>query len=150
MAQERFHNYEAGIISFSENRRLSGILSPGRYYGFDTFVSTGTLTFKLQHLSGYVRTDIDGLAEAAAGIFVTPQGTVVTEDAEVTGFTVVTNVANAFERIDAVIAEHSHVESGGGAAATYSVIQGATGGPVAPALTDPPNPSIIRVSICTR
>lgn len=145
MAQERYHNYNRPLASWDENRRFAGILYPGRYYGFDTFNDTAALVFELQHTaaSGYRHVDISEAYEDYFGAWVTTQGVVIKETASITGLTVVTNAANAFERIDLVVGTHQWDASAGGSAAAYSIIQGPNGGPTEPALTNPEKQVII-------
>ena len=146
MTQTRFHNYKRPVTTFEENRRTVGIIGSGRYAGFDTFTQLLSLTFSLDH------TAIDGIrhiseAEAYenyAGVYVTPQGLIIKEDATITsGLTALTNAANAFERIDAIVATHEWNNTIGGNAATYSVIKGADGGPVYPDATNPQKQTIL-------
>lgn len=146
MTQTRSLNYQRPVSSFDENKRFVGILASGRYAGFDTFATTGSLTFSLDHSS------IDGIrhvdeSEAYldyAGVYVTPMGVVIKEDDIITsGLTCTSNAANAFERIDAIVATHEWNNTAGGNAATYSVIAGASGGPVKPDATNPQKQTII-------
>lgn len=147
MAQTRYHNYNRPVASFAENARFVGILETGRYRGFDTLVTTASLVFKLQHTSvdGKKHVDESEALGNYSGIFITPQGVVIKEDGEITGLTVDTNAANAHERLDVVVATHVWDATAGGTAATYSIIKGALGGPVEPALTNPETQTKIGV-----
>lgn len=138
MAQKVYHNYKGSIEAFEFNKLFLGLLAPGRYRGFDGFTATGSLTFELLHTTTGINQTTQALGlTTPTGIAMTKQGNVVQEDANITGLSIGTNGANAFERIDVVYLEHEHTLVIGGAPAIYGVIQGANGGPVEPALTNP-------------
>lgn len=145
MSQTRSLNYNRGVTSFDENKRFAAILPTGRYRGFDTFNDTAALTFELQHtaIDGFKYVDESEAYGNYSGVYKTPQGVIISEDAAITGLVCGTNAANAFERIDIVVATHEWNNTPGGDAATYSVIQGANGGPVIPAMTNPEKQTII-------
>lgn len=135
MSQQRFHNYEDGLVSFTEISRFAGILPPGRYRGFDNISIDGTWAFSVRHIAtGYTKIDSSESATTPHGIYVTPQGTIITENATIGSYTVDSNAANAFERIDALVASHSYDASTGGSAATYSIVKGALGGAAYPSV----------------
>jgi len=143
MAQSIYYNYKAGLNSNDFNKVLLGVHEPGRYRGFDTLTPT-TLSFTLSHsVTGIVQTRENLTQTNPTGILVTKQGFVIQEDATITGLACLTNGANAFQRIDLVICEHEDVNVIGGQAAVYSVIKGADGGPVVPALPNPEKQIIV-------
>lgn len=133
MAQQRFINFKDPISSFNANKKYLGIIPASVYRGFDTFTALGGLNFKLTHgITGNVFLNVDLTSSAVTGIWVTKAGEVIQEDGEI-DLAIQTNAGNAFQRIDAVVGRHNHdVINVGGLPAVYSVVKGATGGPVAP------------------
>lgn len=135
MAQKLFHTYKAGLQSNDFCNWLLGVLEPGRYRGYDNLVHSGGTTFSLNHgTTGIIQTLENLSLSNATGIVFTKQGVVIQESEEITGLSIASNAANAFERIDVVYLDHQDVNIIGGQAATYSVVQGANGGPVIPSL----------------
>ncbi len=139
MAQIRFHNYQRPVDSFDENRRLLGILQPGRIRGFDGIASFSGLGAVIGHSgTGIVQTNANNVAQTGpVGVWVAPIGTIVQETGNLASITFTTNAGNAAERIDAVYGEHQWLASIGGQAAVYGVAQGAAGGPVKPTVSNP-------------
>ena len=133
MAQRVYFNYQQALGSYEFGREKLGILFPGRYCGFDTKAYTG-LTLALTHAaSGIVQTDASGTQTAKTGSYMTPQGSVIQEDAQVTIGAVASNTSGN-PRIDLITAEYIKPVSGS-TAATYQVVTGTPGAiPVAPAL----------------
>lgn len=145
MAQIRFHNYQRPVDSFDENRRILGPLQPGRYRGFDGLANISGLTAEIAHnITGIQETNSDNTTQTAAtGAWLTNQGVVVQEDANIAALTFVAN-GSANPRIDVIYGEHDWLASPGGQSAIYGVIQGTPGTtPVAPALSSPVNQVIL-------
>lgn len=145
MAQVRFHNYQRPVDSFDENRRILGPLQPGRYRGFDGLANISGLTAEIAHnITGIQETNSDNTTQTAAtGAWLTNQGVVVQEDANIAALTFVAN-GSANPRIDVIYGEHDWLASPGGQSAIYGVIQGTPGTtPVAPALSSPVNQVIL-------
>lgn len=139
MAQKRYHNYQRPVDSFDENRRLLGLLQPGRYRGFDGIASFSGLGAVIGHSgTGILQTNSDNTTQdGPVGIWVSPIGTIVHEPGNLASINFASNAANGFERIDAVYGEHQWLASPGGQAAIYGVAQGANGGPVKPVVSNP-------------
>lgn len=142
--EKRFHNFKRPLTSFDEDERLLGLVEPGRYRGYDTFIPSG-LTFTLAHdNTGIQKTKQDLTLTDKTGILVTPQGNIIHEDEPVGApFVVGSNAANSFKRIDLVIYEHEFLASPGGQAGIYSILQGPDGSETEPALTNPEKTIII-------
>lgn len=136
MTQFRDRERKTAVDSYLLARMHQAIVAFGRFQGFDTLTNISGLNFDLSHAGGafknYARDTYNPTNNL--GIWKTRQGVVVGEDAAIS-LTAVTNGANAFERIDAVVGQHQYSDTvTGGDAATYAVVQGANGGPVAPAI----------------
>ena len=145
MAQRILPNYQDDLGSFEHSRQFAGILPAGRYCGFDTIDATG-LNFGILHdVTGFFETLVDGSVSGnKMGALVTRQGMRVHETSDIGGLSCASNASNPFERIDLVIAEHLYADGApGGTPLIYSVLQGANGGPVAPALPSPEKQFII-------
>jgi hypothetical protein len=125
--QERFHNYNRPLLSFEENKRILGMLWPGRYCGFSgTIMGTNTIT--LTHgQGGIVETLLNQTVTLPKGVYVTRQGVVIKETDVIGPLPIASNASNAFKRIDTIVAEHEISQVAGGTAAIYSVIQGPDG-----------------------
>jgi hypothetical protein len=146
MSQTRFHNWQRAVDSFQENRRLLGVVSHGRYCGFDGITNIVGLTCDIAHVSGIVQTEADNIsATNAKGVWVTRHGGVMQEDASIPGLTFAAN-PSADPRIDLVYGEHQwNGVLPGGQAAIYGVITGtAATTPVVPTVADP----LIQVALC--
>lgn len=137
MAQQRFHNYQRALTSLDENHRLIGILEPGRYRGFDAMSGTGLSPVFEHSVNPASRTELNQSVKTGLGVALSRQGTVIVEDANITGLSVGSNSANGADRIDVLFMEHVFTEVAGGQAAIYGIVQGANGGPVEPALPNP-------------
>lgn len=137
MAQIRFHNYQRPLVSFDENMRALGFVGPGRVCGFDTMSIVGGNTLAIAHTATGVKpTLLDGTGGTLRGVVQSRQGNFIQEDAAI-NINVDFNVANANDRIDLLIMQHSFIDSVGGAAAVYSIIKGVLTGAEEPALSDP-------------
>lgn len=145
MAQKRFNEYQAVLISDDDNKEKFGQSPAGRYAGFDTITYAGSgSTFGLSHeTTGITPTKANGTVQTRTGVMVSNAGVVIHEDSGITGLTLGTNVGNATARIDLIVMTHSYILSAGGSAATYSVIQGTFGTYRAPALANPATQVII-------
>jgi len=137
MAQLRLRDYQEPLGSFEHNIMNLGMHSPGRYRGFDTIQMTGTLSFTLAHNKGIIYKDPNGVNNGPAGVYVTPQGTVIMETTSLPGFAVDSNAGNTSDRYDLLVAEHQYLENPGGNTAVYSIIKGPIGSTALPALGSP-------------
>lgn len=136
--QLRFRNYKHKILSFEHNISVLLNQGAGRLFGFDTIEPTNTLEFKLKHTgTGLSYKDPLNTLIGPVGVIITPQGVVIGETEELTGFTIDSNIGNSEIRYDAIICEHNFVSVVGGQAATYSILKGAVGNPIKPVLSDP-------------
>lgn len=143
MTQVRFHNYKRPVVSFDENQRLMGIIKSGRYAGFDTMTNVSGLSFEIAHTkTGVIKSKVDLTQTPRIGVIVTPQGTIINEDANL-ALSVDTNAGNANIRVDLIVYTHNHVIASGGAAATVSIIKGALGSFTKPALPSPAIQTVI-------
>ena len=136
MAQERFWNWKDDDLTFRLNWRDLGIHEAGRYRGFDWTPVAG-MSFQFNHAAtGVVKTKADYTASPNIGVWLTKQGCMITEDANVTVGTV--NPTSSLPRIDLIVGRHQYVYSVGGAFATYAILQGTPNAvPVAPTLPFP-------------
>jgi len=145
MAQTRFHNYKRPVVSFDENQRLMGIVKSGRYAGFDTMTAVAGLNFEIAHTkTGVQKVKQDMSLTTKTGVFITPQGTIVNEDANI-ALSVDTNAGNAQIRVDLVIYTHNHVAVTGGSAAVPSIVKGALNSFTKPALPNAATQTIIGI-----
>ena len=145
--QTRYHNYKRGLISIDENQRLLGIIKSGRYAGFDTMANISGLSCEINHTqTGIQKTKLDLTQTPLTGVFVTPQGTIINEDAAI-NVVFDTNSGNAQSRADLIIYSHNHVTTPGGANALLSIIKGPIGSFVLPALPNPATQTIIGVMV---
>jgi hypothetical protein len=131
--------FEQPLISITENNRISGLVAAGRYRGFDTLIpkpSNSVLHFAIGHGPDSVTRYTQNLvAIPNMGIFVTPQGTVIGDDAETPALNISSNLT-ANPRWDAIVATHQHEQISGGVAALYSVVPG----------TPAPSPSLPTIN----
>lgn len=129
MAQKVLANFQEQINSAIFNRMHWKRAERGAYCGFNVFSpDAGQLTFDLGH-TGFTAVDDDGEYTDPLGIVVTKQGIIIQEDADITGLTCLTNGSNGSDRYDAVVVNHTKVNTPGGAAATYSIKKGANSYP---------------------
>ncbi len=141
MSQKVFQNFKFALDSNNFNNWFLGVLEPGRYRGFDS-ITTSTLSFTVIHTgTGIKQTKEDLTQTNETGILITKQGMVIQEDAAITSLTCVTN-SGLSARVDLVVCTHEDVNTIGGQAATYSVIQGAPGGAI-PSLPNPTKQTIV-------
>lgn len=144
--QTRLRDYKEPILSFDHNIVNLGLHNAGRYCGFDTLVPVTQLGFKIQHiLTGIRYKNPINTTIGPMGVVMTPQGVIIAEDGEVTGLSIVSNAGNNETRYDLLIMTHNQVNIAGGQVATYSVIQGPSGNPIKPILTDPYHQTAIGV-----
>lgn len=135
--QTRNWNFKADDKTRDINRWLTGVLAPGRYFGYD-FNPTANMNLNLVHTStGFKDVDHTPAESVFQSLVITRQGVVVKEDAAIT----INGVANGDAtnpRIDIVVLTHQINEVAGGSQALYSIITGTPAAtPVAPALTSP-------------
>jgi hypothetical protein len=137
MAQIRLRDYKEPLTSFNHNI-MQFTRKPGRFVGFDTLVQTATLGFNLAHAAtGTTYKDEVQNTIGPAGVIMSTQGVFIIETATITGFTVDTNAGNTTDRVDLIVCNHQFLNLSGGQAATYSIIKGPIGNPVAAALPNP-------------
>lgn len=124
MAQSRFTKYQDPINSLPLNEKYVGILEPSVYKGFDAIQSRAGLNITLNHTTtGELFTNLDGTQTPRRGVWLTRQGVVVKEDANIT--VAITPNPNNFERWDILVGEHLHDElNPGGLPAGYVVLPG--------------------------
>lgn len=145
MAQKRLYNYKQPINSDDFAMGWLGVLSKGRYTGFDALANISGLDFEISHnLTGVVITNSALSQSNPTGSLITPQGQMVQEDANV-ALTAATNSGNGSDRNDLIIFEHEYVLSAGGVDGTYSIIQGPGGSTALPALTNPEKQIILGI-----
>lgn len=143
MAQKRYFNYKDDDSTFDFNQSTVGIIDAGRYRGFE-FDQLPGLSLNLIHTdaTGIVKVALDGVTETTYGLWVSRQGTIVTEDA-----TIVLPIAAgdpSLPRIDLIVGQHKYDPIIGGAVAVYVVITGTPSAtPSEPALTIPTQQTII-------
>lgn len=137
MAQYRFRQHRDELDSYQENQALLGVRRKGIITGFEIFNPSSALTFDLAHDDGGFILPIEGASNKdPVGAWVTNENTLIIEDSEILGFTVVAN-ASGNPRIDAIYGQHSYSSVVGGAAATYGIITGTPAAtPQIPSLSD--------------
>lgn len=145
MSQKRFHEWKTVLSSDDENKAHLGQYFPGRYCGFDRIGYGGSgSNFTLFHGYGVTPTKANGTLQSLTGVYCTPAGVVISEDASIAFTGLTTNVGNATDRIDLLVANHAYgVVTPGGAAATYTIIPGSFGAYVAPTLPNPLTQTIL-------
>lgn len=142
--QNRLRNYQNAILSFQHNVFNLGMHSTGRYMGFDTINKIGGLQFYLGHSGSNLEyTDPNSTPYGPIGVFLTPQGTIIMEDANIGPFQVDGNGGNAEYRYDLIYAQHDQVELSGGQDATYYLIKGPMNNPIRPQMPDHTRNTII-------
>lgn len=124
--QFRFHNFNRPLVSFDENLRLLGAISFGRLAGYDSVVFTGNTATISHNLTGVAWVKLDGSPGEIRSCAISANGTFIHEDAAI-DVNVDFNAANAFERVDLLVLNHSFLASTGGSDAYYSVLKGADG-----------------------
>lgn len=144
MAEKRFFNYQDVISSLDQGQAILGFVPAGRYYGFDEIDNQSGLSFTIEHSRPLVKT-LANLTQESVGVIQTPQGQAIHFDSGTGTLSIQTNSSNAFERLDIVVYEHEWVNTVGGANGTFSVIKGADGGPVLPALPNPEKQIIVGI-----
>lgn len=136
MAQRVFWNYQEALTSFDLGKMLAGILFPGRYTGFDTKSNPSALNLSLTHAAtGIQQSDINGSLTTKTGVWISPQGSVIQENATVVIGSVAAN-SSGNPRIDLIIGDYLKPVSSS-ASATYAIVTGTPAAtPVAPANPD--------------
>jgi len=149
----QFSKYKDPVLSWDRLLERSGIMPPGRYRGFDT-IKPGTpvggkISFKLSHDStGVIIKTKDGLLSDRTGISITPQGTIIHEEGEVSIASLVIDYnTDTKGRRDIVVLEHLYKDNIPGVnPPTYLVIKGTPADtPVAPAYTSPLSQVVLGV-----
>jgi len=136
--QKRYHEYRGNLISYDEDTRLLGIITPGRYRGFDTLVPVTSLTFNLTHeQTGINEYDAAGNAIGKSAVICTKQGVIIRENQTIGPFAVDTNVGNTSDRYDFIVISHQYISVQGGETANYEIIKGPLNNASFPVLTDP-------------
>lgn len=138
--QKRFKEWQQPLVSDDANKAEMGKTWPGRICGFDRigYVGSGS-TFSVGHDTGGITpTDIAGVVGTRTGVWVSPQGVVITEDEAIPGLTLATNAGNSAIRYDLLIATHTYSNIVvGGNPATYAIVQGPSNNPVLPSVPSP-------------
>jgi hypothetical protein len=137
--QKRSWNYKADDKTRDINRWLTGLLSPGLYFGFD-FAPSANMNLTLNHnTTGFKDVDDQHPTPVESGfqsLVVTRQGVFVKEDAAIT-INGITNGDATHPRVDVVVLSHRINEVAGGETALYSIIEGVPAAvPAAPAPTN--------------
>lgn len=138
MPQKRSYDFLADDDTASLNRWRNGLFNPGVYFGYD-FAASANMNLGLNHATtGFTDVDKNGAIVTGQALVVTRQGFIIKEDSPALAIGPVTNGDATHPRIDVVVLTHAYIETGGGAQALYSIIQGTpAASPVAPALTAP-------------
>lgn len=152
MAQRQFTTHEYEVVSFELREALLGLLTPGRYCGYDAIevdiAPNGTIPINITHALTGVKKGSNATPPVLSnniGVAITTQGTIIHEDSAVS-VAPTKNTDADYERLDVVYMEHSYVQVPGTNPAIYGVKAGNPGTsgvpPVEPAL-DSPNKQII-------
>lgn len=139
MAQQRFFNYKDDDLTWTLSRETLTLHKPGLYAGFDAVLGP-SMVLTLNHantgLKSYSKTHV---ADAAYGVVISRQGTIVREDSSLT-FNIAANAGEA--RFDLIYMEHEYMDVQGGVAAVFGLVQGtpaasSVNAPLHPALPNP-------------
>ena len=136
MAQFQDYCFDQPDATKRMNFKRFGPIPYGLYRGFD-FVPSANMNLGLAHNVSNVfkETKTDATQTNALGVIITPMGVDIKEDAAIS---LSISVTTTHPRIDIVVVTHEQVQTSGGSAAVYSIIQGvAAASPVAPVLTFP-------------
>lgn len=136
MAQRVFWNWKDDDLTVDLVRWFNGIHERGRYRGFDDGGYSGLELILNHNISGMIRVDKDLVTSAISGLLITPQGSIVQEDAPVH---LNISAGDSQDRIDLVVFQHSYVVTPGGQPGVYVVYQGNPS--VAPVAPNPTNPA---------
>lgn len=144
--QTRYTKFKDPVNSLPLNEKYLGIIPAAVYCGFDTMVNTSGLDLELSHsVTGEIFTKQDGTQTPRRGAWLTHQGTVIKEDANIP-LTLESNSTNAAERIDYLVGRHLHdIIYPGGVAATYEIIKGPLNNPIPPTLPNPEDSTILGI-----
>ena len=133
MTQKRYHDYLSAQTAWTDAQQFLGILEPSRYRGFDAFTAPNATTINLSHSNTKAlrATNLAGTLSANTGVWLTKQGVVIEEDGSITLTS--SNFDNSgggvtHERVFAIYGEHLHINTVGGASATYGIKSGDTSG----------------------
>jgi len=117
--QNRTFNYKEDDSTFLLNNKFAGIIPAGIYAGFDVEEFSG-MTLNLIQDNGIIKLDINR-NESVVGVAVSKQGVVITENSDIS--ITLTNGAVG-NRWDLIVMNHKFIDTVGGEAATYTVIEG--------------------------
>lgn len=136
MAQTQYVYFGAPLKSWEQNINFLGVLNPGRYSGFDTLDFISSWVFNLKHDGSNLSfQDFNQVNQGPWGKYLTRQGVLITETAEIGPFTLDDNSTNDYWRYDYVMASHAYDPIAGQQAdATYSLVKGPTNS-MSPAIT---------------
>lgn len=137
MAQKIYIENSVDLESFEEIQRWLGVLQPGVYRGFDEVVFAGLNGTFSHSVTGIEKSNLaaDGFS-AKTAILITPQGSIVHEDASVV-IPVDYNDGNSQNRIDYLVGTHSYQNSPGGVDMVFSIIKGPLEDESEPVLSNP-------------
>lgn len=146
MAQRRFWNWKDDDYTLDMNHALLGILEAGLYRGFDKHSSSTGTNLVLHHgVNGVQKSKLDKSLTSLMGVYLTKQGCIITEDANVTIGSITPNTTGN-PRKDLIVATHEYQQTVGGLVAIYTAIVGTPSAtPVVPALTNPTTQTILGV-----
>jgi hypothetical protein len=133
MAQQQFITYQADILSFEAREAMLGVLSPGRFCGFDILASNGTpsggnIPLKVQH-NGVKKLPKNGdTLLDPIGVVVTTQGCIIHEDQEIL-FSILDNSGGVDVRYSLLFMEHEYADGvSGDNPAIFDIVNGVSGG----------------------
>ena len=131
MGQERKGEYNASLTSVAEDKFRQGLLTPGRYKGFDTMTNAGGtgVNINITHTGkGFIRNTFANPPAAESNPFayiVTPQGVAVETDVAASSISITaTTGGNGYRRVDAIVFEHEYTQVQGGAVGNVITITG--------------------------
>lgn len=148
MAQRRLRDFLDPLQSFEHNVINLGVHTPGRFCGFDKINPVGALTFSIQHDGqgvGLKYMDDTNNQVGPIGVYMTPQGIMIVEDAPIGNYVVDTNFGNVNARLDLLVANHQFINLQGGQLSTYTIIKGPVASTTRPNLTNPNYQTVIGV-----
>lgn len=141
---QQFNKYKDPVKSSDRLLERIGIITQGRYQGFDKMIQgatiSGSISISLEHNPGISFLDPASSHSIKAGIAVTPQGTIIHETDPIDPPSLALDYNQTDNpRIDLVVMEHVYkADIPGDNPPTYLIISGtAAQGPTPPALTNP-------------
>jgi len=137
MAQKIYVGYQLGLDSWLQNTSLLGVLNPGRYCGFNSLTVNG-MDITLGHTQfGVTVRDANNIKSGPFGKWLSPQGTLISEDSPMGPYTLDDNSSNDYWRYDVLYGEH-HYKPVSNHATLYPAIYGILKGPTATSNFDGP------------